>query len=880
MKLTGLTSVQVEQSRREHGSNTLTQLTNTPLWKKFLLGFTEPMIMILLIAFAIELVLSFMGESQWFEPVGVFLAVMIANGVSSVTQHKQEIKSSVLRAEEEARERTKVIREDKICEIPVREVVVGDVVYVQSGDKFPADGEVADGRMMVDQAVLNGETEEAEKISFSGEEYDDRDLLNSCYVYRGTVVCEGSGYMTVKKVGDNTLLGELALEVQDDKRITPLQLKLGKLAKQISVFGYIGAALIAAAILIKSLITGEVPGDATEWVKLIVGALTIAITIIVCAVPEGLPMLTSVLLSLQSMKMAKDNVLVRNINGIETAGSLSILFTDKTGTITEGRLSVAEVASGTGKPFGKIEELPESLRKEIARGIGINNSSCISEGSVIGGNSTDRALLGYLMTSGQADAANGDEIIAKMPFDSNTKLSTVTLKQKEKNVTYIKGAPEKIISGCSKYIDEKGNTVNLTDKNNMTAYINLQASRSMRIIAVAKTDDEVDSGELTLICLISIRDKVRDEAAQAIRDVRDAGVQVVMITGDRKETAVAIAKESGLIEAAGDIALSSAELNDMTDDEVKEILPRLRVVARALPLDKSRLVHLAQELDLVVGMTGDGVNDSPALKKSDVGFAMGSGTEVAKTAGDITILDDNFLSIEKAILYGRSMFKSIRRFLIFQLTVNVAAVLTCFIGALLSESVMFTVVQLLFINLVMDTLAAVAFGSEAPEGWYMKEKPVPRRQSIVTGRMMGQIITGAVYITLVCLGIRFLPEIGHLFTSLHSNDPDILAQYYTYLKSAMFACFMMMITFNGFNARTERMSLYKGLRKNKIFIAVFAGVFICQFLFVSFGGEMFGVTPLSVTSWLFCLIFSVMVIPLDLIRKLILRVFSSKDQDE
>ena len=407
----------------------------------------------------------------------------------------------------------------------------------------------------------------------------------------------------------------------------------------------------------------------------------------------------------------------------------------------------------------------------------------------------------------------------------------------------------------------KHNVKELVEKNYLTTYIDAQAGRSMRLLAVAKADGDNDSANLTLICVISIRDNVRKEAADAIKEVQNAGIQVVMVTGDRKETAVAIAKEAGLLSAPEDVALTSAEMAEKSDEELKAILPHLRVVSRALPTDKSRLVRIAQELNMVVGMTGDGVNDSPALKKADVGFAMGSGTEVAKEAGDITILDDNFSSIEKAILYGRTMFKSIRKFLIFQLTVNVAAVLTCFLGPLMGENVILTVIQLLLINLAMDTLAAIAFGSEPALKEYMKDKPVPRSESIISKEMMTEILVGALYITGICLSILFVPAIRNLF-----GDVDI-----TYLKSAVFAVFMMAITFNGFNARTSHVNVFEHLGRNKTFIGVMLSIFALQFVFVTFGGEVLSVESLDARSWLICVVMAFMVIPIDMVRKLIMR---------
>lgn len=858
MKFVGLTKSQIEESRKLHGANTLTEIPPDPLWKKILEGFKDPMIMILLVALVIQVVLFFLHQAEWFEPVGILVAILIANGVASVSENQQEGKASALKAEEEAKEMAKVIRDGQLTEIHVSEVVVGDIVYLQAGDKIPADGIIVDGELKVDQASLNGETEEADKIATPSEAtYDIKDLLNKYYAYRGTVVVGGEAYMEVKVVGDKTLFGELALEVQEETRETPLQVKLGKLANQISTFGYIGAICIVVGVLAKTLLTGNIPHGIYEWIRLIMDAVTVAVTIIVCAVPEGLPMLTSILLSFQSMKMAKDNVLVRKINGLETAGSLSILFSDKTGTITEGRLSVVELATGNVKQFNKLSEMEAPLAMDVVTGIGINNSAMASNGQIIGGNSTDRALMAFLLDSNAVNNLSRQDVKQFNTFDSNKKSSSVTITRDGQSVTYVKGAPEKIIEKCTHYLDEKGNVKELVEKNYLTTYIDTQAGRSMRLLAVAKAQGDSDDADLTLICVISIRDNVRKEAVDAIREVQNAGIQVVMVTGDRKETAVAIAKEAGLLAKKEDVALTSAEMGELSDEELKKVLPNLRVVSRALPTDKSRLVRIAQDLNLVVGMTGDGVNDSPALKKADVGFAMGSGTEVAKEAGDITILDDNFSSIEKAILYGRTMFKSIRKFLIFQLTVNVAAVLTCFIGPLLGENVVLTVIQLLLINLAMDTLAAIAFGSEPALKEYMRDKPVPREASIVSKEMLVEIIISAAYITFVCLGILFVPFIRNLF-----GDVDV-----TYLKSALFATFMMAITFNGFNARTSHTNPFEGLGRNKNFLIVMFAIFAMQFVFVTFGGEVLSVEALTPSAWLICIVLAFLVIPIDMIRK-------------
>jgi len=868
MEFKGLTSRQAAESREKFGSNALTHIPQDPLWKKFVLGLTNPMLVILLAALAIQVVLFLLKKAEWYEPLGVLIAILVADGVSAASEYRQEGKASALKAGEEAKEMTKLIRDGELREEHVTGVVVGDTVLLQTGDRIPADGEIVYGEIKVDQAVLNGETEEAAKRPNIGNAtIDTNDLLNGSYLYRGTVVCSGEAYMKVAVVGDRTLFGRLALEVQEGTRATPLQVKLADLAKKITVFGYIGASAIVLGIIAKTLLGGVLPPDLRSWLTLILNAAADAVTIIVCAVPEGLPMLTSILLSLQSIKMAKDNVLVRKINGLETAGSINLLLCDKTGTITEGKLSVVELATGDAQSFGSLKSLP-ALARDIGIGIALNNAAKISGGTVIGGNSTDRALLAFIIRDGAAEGLPSCSMLASEPFDSEKKYSSVTLENDGKTEIFIKGAPEKILSMCKKFISKNGELLDLTDRGPIIAYTGSQASRSMRLLAVAKRG--ISEEGYALVCLVSIRDNVRTDAADAIREVQGAGVQVVMITGDRKETAVAIAGDAGLLGSGRGIVLTSAELAEKSDEELKSLLPDLRVVARALPSDKSRLVRIAQELDMVVGMTGDGVNDSPALKKADVGFAMGSGTEVAKAAGDITILDDRFLSIDRAILYGRTMFKSIRKFLIFQLTVNVAAVLTCLLGPLIGKggeyNVIMTVVQLLLVNIVMDSLAAIAYGSEPALPEFMKEKPVRRSAGIVSGEMLSQILVTALYITAVSLSILFVPPVRSLF-----GDVSI-----TYLKSALFATFMMSITFNGFNARTARLNIFSDLGKNKNFLIVMLSILLLQFLFVTFGGRALAVESLSPEAWGICLLMSLSVIPVDTARKLFVRAIGKK----
>ncbi len=473
----GLTDSEVEASREKYGTNSLTELPGEKLAAKFIESLKDPMIIILLCALVIQMVLFFMGRAEWFEPFGILVAVLIAGGVSSFTEYRQEQKASLLKSQQEAGETTKVIRNGSIHEIHVSEVVTGDIIYLQAGDKIPADGEIISGSVKVDQSALNGETEEAEKLPNSANDtYDTKDLLNKYYAYRGTVVCSGEGYMRISVVGDKTLFGGLALEVQEAQRKTPLQVKLGKLAHQISVFGYTGATAIVVGILARTFITGNFPVDGYAWARLIIDAITVAVTIVVCAVPEGLPMLTSMLMSFQSMQMAGDNVLVRKINGLETAGSLNLLFSDKTGTITEGRLTIAEIALPSVKVCQSLDELDAEELDDIIIGAGVNNSASVGDGQVIGGNSTDRALMAFFMNNSDALKKIADtkrNVKEFTAFSSDNKTASVTLNNGTK---YIKGAPEKIIPHCK----------NVTARKKLDSYINAQAERAMRLLAVAK----------------------------------------------------------------------------------------------------------------------------------------------------------------------------------------------------------------------------------------------------------------------------------------------------------------------------------------------------------------------------------------------------------
>ena len=917
MKKFGLTDKEVAESKEKYGDNSMTEQASESFMDKLLGNLGDPMIKILLVALGVNVVLWILGlvgviksgAPEWYEPLGILIAIMLATLVSTISEYNNENAFQKLQ-EEASRIMCKVYRNDIITEVAINDIVVGDCILLQAGDKIPADGILVDGDLKVDQSVLNGESREAKKVAIPDGWTDTDENINfdnEYKVFRGAVVCSGNAVMQVTVVGDKSVYGEIAKQLQtDDDRDTPLKVKLGNLANGISKFGYIGGIAIAVAMLFKTIFmdTGFDPaaflmaGGEFQWAALltaVIEAVMLAVIVIVMAVPEGLPLMIAIVSAQNMGKMLKDNVLVRKVAGIETAGSLNILFSDKTGTITKGKLEAVSFITGDVQEFKGINELGDGLKDMLSISIQHNTLSMISgtgaDRRVIGGNATERAILGFDIDGSKKD---GITAVGNIPFNSTNKYSATQIDGAYK-MTLIKGAPEKILQRCATYYDQNGQKQPF-DMNKLNAKIDELANRAIRVLAIATSEDALgedalpDGNNWTLVGAVGIRDEVRPESITAIREVKGAGVQVVMITGDRKETAVAIAKDAGLLEADTDIVLTSDELAKLTDEEVKEKLPNIRVIARALPSDKSRLVRNAQELDLVAGMTGDGVNDSPALKKADVGFAMGGGTEVAKEASDIVILDDNFNSIDKAILYGRTIFNSIRKFIIFQLTINVAAVLISFICPLLDLASPLNVIQILWVNLVMDTLAALAFGGEPALARFMQEKPKRRTEPIISKNMMSEIITGAGWtfvlsLVMLLLGEKIVDAVSGM-TMLESwgfiRAGAIEGDGHIYLTTAYFAFFIFIAVFNGFNARTEKLNLFDNLTKNKGFLTVFGIIALVQIAMTYIGvavpavGDILGCHGLNCTEWLFVLVLALSIIPIDLIRKAIVKAVSKK----
>ena len=879
MKYNGLTDKQVEESRSKFGSNEIPDSEPTTFWDEFKETFSDPMIKILLAIAALMIVMFFFGYAEIYEPLGTIVAVLIVAVVSAKTGVASDTKYRELKENTE-KDKCKVHRNGMITVIDVDDVVVGDKVLLQSGDKIPADGVLIDGALRVDNSALNGEAEECKKTAASEDFQLEDDITGDTFVdahslFRGAVIFDGEGILDVRKVGLKTMMGKMAEEMQEDEPDSPLKVKLSKLAKQISTFGYIGAVLIAVLYLVYFVMQA---GGISQYlamgiepvVKDVVRALSLAIVIIVCAVPEGLPLMISLVLMQNTSKMLDHNVLVRKAEGIETAGSLNILFSDKTGTITKGMLEVVDFFTGDGNSIDIAQLSKHSKVKGLVDlAIGKNTQSMFDAShKVIGGNATDQALMKFLGEETFKTLENSSEykITKQQSFNSANKFSQARIDSTGK--TFYKGAPEKLLANAVKYLDADGNICTM-DKAVLDRKIDELAAKAMRVLAFGYSEkDMVENSindDIVIIGLVGIRDDVRPEAKEAIREVQGAGIQVVMITGDRLETAVAIAKDAGLLKGDSDRALSSAQLNEMSDDEVKKIIPHIRVIARALPTDKSRMVRLCQEMNLVVGMTGDGVNDSPALKRADVGFAMGSGTEAAKEAGKIVILDDNFKSIKDAILYGRTIYHNILKFCKFQLVINVAAVVVSAIAPFFGVDEPLKVTHLLFVNLVMDGLGAMMLGNEPAKEEYMAEAPRKRDESIVSKKMMGQILTMGIWLTVVSFIYLKVP----FFANLIANEEQHLTGY--------FVLFIVAALFNGFNVRDDGFAIFSGLNENKDFLKVFLIIIIVQALLVNAAivplapfqwiGEMFSCVPFGIRGWIAVILLAFTMIPVDIVRK-------------
>lgn len=855
----GLNDEEVLESRKKYGSNELNKTKKAGFLTLLINTLGDPIIKILLIALAIKTVFLF-KNFDWYETIGIVIAILLASFISTISEYGSE-KSFEKLQEEVSKIYCKVIRNGKKIEIPINEIVVNDIVSLEQGDKIPADGIIINGKISVDESSLNGETKEIYKESI----LNLKSISEKNKVYKGSVVYSNTALMKVTSVGNDTFYGQIALELQEKQPETPLKLRLRELAKFISKIGYIGAVLVFFSYLFKVIVINNnfdlvaIKNMVTNF-PIIIGhilyALTLCVTIIIVAVPEGLPMMITLVLSCNMKRMIKDNILVRKLVGIETSGNINILFTDKTGTLTKGKLEIIDLLDGDFKSYKKESELIKYKKYyDIVKTSCIgNNESIYGDNKIIGGNITDRAILSYF-TNDKTKYIK-DKIIS---FNSKNKYSCTKIN----GLNYIKGAPEVLLKNCHTYYDNYGNKKIIKSLKIIESKINGYTKKGIRVLVLLQNNNIniEDLSNSILVAIVLIKDEIRKEAIEGVKMVNDAHIKTIMITGDNRDTAVSIAKEVGIYKE-GDLVLTGEELNKLNDEELKNKILNISIVARSLPSDKSRLVRISQEMNLVVGMTGDGVNDAPALKKADVGFSMGSGTEVAKEASDIVILDDNFLSISKAILFGRTIFKSIRKFIILQLTINLCALSLSIIGPFINIEMPITVVQMLWINMVMDTLAGLAFSFEPPLKEYMKEKPKSKAEPIMNKYMINQIFCTGIYSSFLCILFLKLPFINNLFRH-DVNDK--------YLYTAFFGLFIFIDIFNSLNARTNRLNLIANILKNKVFIFIMIFIIIVQILLIYHGGTIFRTSGLTLFEFEIMIMFAITVIPFDWIRKLILK---------
>ena len=863
----GLSDSQVNKSKQDFGTNALAKKETESLWSMFIGAFDDIWIKVLCAALVMKIVISVIGvfvpalagENDVVEIISIVLAIALATGFSTLSEYRNSSRSEALQ-EEYNKTYAKVMRNGKLVNILTSEIVKGDTILVQAGDKVPTDGVLFEGHIKVSQAALNGESRDENKTAADNlDEAESTDYASANKVFMGSVVTSGEGYMVATVIGDASELGKINKALTDDneedERKDPSALKLEVVAAGIGKLGVSAAAIAGVLDVVLNLIRTDEPITVVYVLLLVAEAVMLMASIVIMAVPEGLPMMNSLVQSMNTESMYKKNILVSHKAAFSDSAYMNVLFSDKTGTITQGNLSLVEFITGDGKI---AEHIPS---QEFIEAITLNNLAKVSEGKPIGSNNMDRALLGYALEHGYDDSKNDPDKVADISgFDSEKKCATVTLKN---GLVYWKGATENIIDKVTHYMLPSGEEKEFTaaDKKAVEDQMLAQAKRTMKLLSVAKIAD----GKTVLMAVLCLRDNVRTDAVETVEILNNAGIQVVMVTGDAEETAVAIAKEAGILkDEQNDVVLTHEELEQMSDEELKKKLPNLRVVSRAKPLDKKRLVSISQQLDNVCGMTGDGVNDAPALKQADIGFAMGDGTAVAQEAGDVVILNNSLTSIKDCVLNSRTMSKSVGKFLIFQLTVNISTLLMNIIAPILGWTEPFSIVQILWINLIMDTLAAMAFGGEPILDRYMNEKPALRKDNILTTYIKSAIGTSSVFITLG--SILILENIGGItdfVTPAGCADPEL------YEKTFMFAFFIYSIIFNSLNTRSERFNVFEHIEENKNFIIVMGVIFILQTIIIEIGGQVFSTTTLNAKALFVSMLLAVLIIPVDMVRKAI-----------
>lgn len=859
--MNGLSSKEVLKSRELHGSNKLPE-PKLDKWYDFAKEALSEKITMILIAIAVlQLFLGVMGVMDLSDPIMILVVLAIVTCIAVKTGLGVQKSAAELRAKTSVRY-CDVIRDGKVQTINKDELVVGDLVCVGMGQEIFADGYLIEGKISVNNAAINGETKECKKTPIEGYVHKKTTstdaYTNQNCLFAGTTVMSGEGKMIVTDVGVNTVNGDTLVKMQTlEAPKTALDIALDNLSDFISKWGTIAAVITFAVLTISGIVQvgfGEYfSGGVLNIIQKIAQNFSVALTIIVAAVPEGLPLIVKLVTKQNVKTMEKFNILAKNPGKIPELAYVDIICTDKTGTLTTGIMTPKKIIDGFGNDVNKDSVLWNNIKANIS----LNNSATFdSENNITGGNSIDRAVLSLVNPETYADIQKKYPVKLKQVFNSSNKYSAFTTKD---GVTYYKGAPEKLIEHCTKVMDSNGEIVENNDNDTLSNAITALTSNAMRCIAVTMADGDLVENEIpndmTFLGIIGVVDPVRDEVPSAVKTAHKAGIQVIEITGDCIETAVAVATECGIYKD-GDLALTNDEFEAMSDDEVKSIIPRLRVISRCSPNTKLRLVTLAQEIGKSVAMTGDGVNDSPALKRADVGFGMQGGSDVAKEASDIVLTDDNFASVVKAVELGRTFMHNIMMFLEFQLPINISLLILSVIYPMIATGALLASVQILIVNIIMDSLNSLSFGGEPPKDEYMTEKPIKKGSGLfIRGAKKRIAISTVAFIALY--GIITFSPIANMFASE------------TEAMTARFALLCFMAVFNGFNIRTEHINLFNGIGKNKLFSAIAIGIFVMTFALCNFAENLIKVTALDFKHWVVVVILAFMVIPIDLIRKII-----------
>lgn len=859
--MNGLSSKEVLKSRELHGSNKLPE-PKLDKWYDFAKEALSEKITMILIAIAVlQLFLGIMGVMDLSDPIMILVVLAIVTCIAVKTGLGVQKSAAELRAKTSVRY-CDVIRDGKVQTINKDELVVGDIVCVGMGQEIFADGYLIEGKISVNNAAINGETKECKKTPIEGYVHKKTTstaaYTNQNCLFAGTTVMSGEGKMIVTDVGVNTVNGDTLVKMQTlEAPKTALDIALDNLSDFISKWGTIAAVITFAVLTISGVVQvgfGEYfSGGVLNIIQKIAQNFSVALTIIVAAVPEGLPLIVKLVTKQNVKTMEKFNILAKNPGKIPELAYVDIICTDKTGTLTTGIMTPKKIIDGFGNDVNKDSVLWNNIKANIS----LNNSATFdSENNITGGNSIDRAVLSLVNPETYADIQKKYPVKLKQVFNSSNKYSAFTTKD---GVTYYKGAPEKLIEHCTKVMDSSGEIVENNDNDTLSNAITAMTSNAMRCIAVTMADGDLVENEIpndmTFLGIIGVVDPVRDEVPSAVKTAHRAGIQVIEITGDCIETAVAVATECGIYKD-GDLALTNDEFEAMSADEVKSIIPRLRVISRCSPNTKLRLVTLAQEIGKSVAMTGDGVNDSPALKRADVGFGMQGGSDVAKEASDIVLTDDNFASVVKAVELGRTFMHNIMMFLEFQLPINISLLILSVIYPMIATGALLASVQILIVNIIMDSLNSLSFGGEPPKDEYMTEKPIKKGSGLfIRGAKKRIAISTVAFIALY--GIITFSPIANMFASE------------TEAMTARFALLCFMAVFNGFNIRTEHINLFNGIGKNKLFSAIAIGIFVMTFALCNFAENLIKVTALDFKHWVVVVILAFMVIPIDLIRKII-----------